>query len=137
MFKKSFTEDDIKELVNECLEETIKKQADEIAELRRMVKHQSGEIYELRKKVYEEDAGVDLGLTEEKLTELSKKISQEILAEPEEETFKRAKPFVDENGEMNTPLSRMGYVMSECTTFTTKYVSKMLRLLFGAKNENE
>ena len=42
-----------------------------------------------------------------------------------------------ENGEMNTPLSRMGYVMSECTTFTTKYVSKMLRLLFGAKNENE
>ncbi|MBP0961040.1 MAG: hypothetical protein J5864_02760 [Oscillospiraceae bacterium] len=137
MFKKSFTEDDIKELVNECLEETIKKQADEIAELRRMVKHQSGEIYELRKKVYEEGAGVDLGLTEEKLTELSKKISQEILAEPEEETFKRAKPFVDENGEMNTPLSRMGYVMSECTTFTTKYVSKMLRLLFGAKNENE
>ena len=102
-----------------------------------MVKHQSGEIYELRKKVYEEGAGVDLGLTEEKLTELSKKISQEILAEPEEETFKRAKPFVDENGEMNTPLSRMGYVMSECTTFTTKYVSKMLRLLFGAKNENE
>ncbi|MBR3536536.1 MAG: hypothetical protein IKN85_11990 [Oscillospiraceae bacterium] len=137
MFKKSFTEDDIKELVNECLEETIKKQADEIAELRRMVKHQSGEIYELRKKVYEEGTGVDLGLTEEKLTELSKKISQEILAEPEEETFKRAKPFVDENGEMNTPLSRMGYVMSECTTFTTKYVSKMLRLLFGAKNENE
>ncbi len=137
MFKKSFTEDDIKDLVNECLEETIKKQADEIAELRRMVKHQSGEIYELRKKVYEEGAGVDLGLTEEKLTELSKKISQEILAEPEEETFKRAKPFVDENGEMNTPLSRMGYVMSECTTFTTKYVSKMLRLLFGAKNENE
>ncbi len=137
MFKKSFTEDDIKELVNECLEETIKKQADEIAELRRMVKHQSGEIYELRKKVYEEGAGVDLGLTEEKLTELSKKISQEILAEPEEETFKRAKPFVDENGEMNTPLSRMGYVMSECTTFTQKYVSKMPRLLFGAKNENE
>ena len=121
MFKKSFTEDDIKELVNECLEETIKKQADEIAELRRMVKHQSGEIYELRKKVYEEGAGVDLGLTEEKLTELSKKISQEILAEPEEETFKRAKPFVDENGEMNTPLSRMGYVMSECTTFTTTF----------------
>ena len=137
MFKKSFTEDDIKDLVNECLEETIKKQADEIAELRRMVKHQSGEIYELRKKVYEEGAGVDLGLTEEKLSELSKQISQEILAEPEEETFKRAKPFVDENGEMNTPLSRMGYVMSECTTFTTKYVSKMLRLLFGAKNENE
>ena len=137
MFKKSFTEDDIKELVNECLEETIKKQADEIAELRRMVKHQSGEIYELRKKVYEEGGSLDLGLTEEKLTELSKKISQEILAEPEEETFKRAKPFVDENGEMNTPLSRMGYVMSECTTFTTKYVSKMLRLLFGAKNENE
>jgi hypothetical protein len=137
MFKKSFTEDDIKDLVNECLEETIKKQADEIAELRRMVKHQSGEIYELRKKVYKEGAGVDLGLTEEKLSELSKQISQEILAEPEEETFKRAKPFVDENGEMNTPLSRMGYVMSECTTFTTKYVSKMLRLLFGAKNENE
>ena len=54
MFKKSFTEDDIKELINESLEETIKKQADEIAELRRMVKHQSGEIYELRKKVYEE-----------------------------------------------------------------------------------
>jgi len=135
MFKKSFTEDDIKELVNECLEETIKKQADEIAELRRMVKHQSGEIYELRKKVYEE--GMDLGLTEEKLSELSKQISQEILAEPEEETFKRAKPFVDENGEMNTPLSRMGYVMSECTTFTTKYVSKMLRLLFGEKKENE
>ncbi|MBQ5988341.1 MAG: hypothetical protein IJL67_02485 [Oscillospiraceae bacterium] len=137
MFKKSFTEDDIKELVNECLEETIKKQADEIAELRRMVKHQSGEIYELRKKVYEEGAGVDLGLTEEKLTELSKKISQEILAEPEEETFKRAKPFVDENGEMNTPLSRMGYVMSECTTFTQKYVSKMLRLLFGNNETNE
>ena len=137
MFKKSFTEDDIKELVNECLEETIKKQDDEIAELRRMVKHQSGEIYELRKKVYEEGAGVDLGLTEEKLTELSKKISQEILAEPEEETFKRAKPFVDENGEMNTPLSRMGYVMSECTTFTQKYVSKMLRLLFGNNETNE
>ena len=137
MFKKSFTEDDIKELVNECLEETIKKQADEIAELRSMVKHQSGEIYELRKKVYEEGAGVDLGLTEEKLTELSKKISQEILAEPEEETFKRAKPFVDENGEMNTPLSRMGYVMSECTTFTQKYVSKMLRLLFGNNETNE
>ncbi|MBR3026047.1 MAG: hypothetical protein IKN85_12055 [Oscillospiraceae bacterium] len=137
MFKKNFTEDDIKELINESLEETIKKQADEIAELRRMVKHQSGEIYELRKKVYEEGADLNLDLTEEKLKDLSKQIAQEILAEPEEETFKRAKPFVDENGEMNTPLSRMGYVMSECTTFTQKYVSKMLRLLFGKNETNE
>ena len=130
MFKKSFSEEEIKELINETLEETIKKQADEIAELRKMVKNQSGVIYELRKKVYEEGSSV-AGLTEEKISELSKKVSQEILAEPEEETIKRAKPFVDENGEMNTPLSRMGYVMSECTTFTTKYVSKMLRMIFG------
>ena len=134
MFKKSFTEDDIKELVNECLEETIKKQADEIAELRRMVKHQSGEIYELRKKVNEPEGGAAfLNITEEGLSELSKQVTKEILAEPEEETLKRAKPFVDENGEMNTPLSRMGYVMSECTTFTTKYITKLLRTLFITK----
>ena len=133
MFKKSFTEDDIKELVNECLEETIKKQADEIAELRRMVKHQSGEIYELRKKVNEPEGLTFPNITEESLSELSKQVTKEILAEPEEETLKRAKPFVDENGEMNTPLSRMGYVMSECTTFTTKYISKLLKHLFITK----
>ena len=67
MFKKSFTEDDIKELVNECLEETIKKQADEIAELRRMVKHQSGEIYELRKRFMKKVQALTLALQKKSL----------------------------------------------------------------------
>ncbi len=133
MFKKGISEEEIKELIDDRLEETIKKQAEEIAELRKMIKHQSGEIYELRKKV---NSGSETGavtVTEEGLKELSKKISQEILSEPEEETLNRAKPFCDENGEMNTPLARMGYVMSECTTFTQKYISKMLNHLFGEK----
>jgi len=135
MFKKSISEDDIKLLIDERLEETVKKQAEEIAELRKMVKHQSGEIYELRKKVNEDSSeGAGFTIDEESLKELSKKISQEILSEPEEETLNRAKPFCDENGQMNTPLSRMGYVMSENTNFTTKYISKLLTSLFGKKN---
>lgn len=134
MFKKSISEDEIKELVNARLEETIQKQAEEISELRKMIKHQSGEIYELRKKVNEAPEGVSsVVVTEENLRELSKKISQELLEEPEEETLRRAKPFCDENGQMNTPLSRMGYVMSECTSFTQRYISKMLTHLFSAK----
>jgi len=134
MFKKSISEDEIKELVDARLEETIQKQAEEISELRKMIKHQSGEIYELRKKVNEAPEGVSsVVVTEENLRELSKKISQELLEEPEEETLRRAKPFCDENGQMNTPLSRMGYVMSECTSFTQRYISKMLTHLFSAK----
>ena len=134
MFKKSISEDEIKELVDARLEETIQKQAEEISELRKMIKHQSGEIYELRKKVNEAPEGVSsVVVIEENLRELSKKISQELLEEPEEETLRRAKPFCDENGQMNTPLSRMGYVMSECTSFTQRYISKMLTHLFSAK----
>lgn len=134
MFKKSISEDEIKELIDARLEETIQKQAEEISELRKMIKHQSGEIYQLRKKVNTEaPAAGTVTVTEEGLRELSRKISQELLEEPEEETLKRAKPFCDENGEMTTPLSRMGYVMSECTTFTTRYFSKMLTSLFGVK----
>ena len=134
MFKKSISEDEIKELIDARLEETIQKQTEEISELRKMIKHQSGEIYQLRKKVNTEvPAAGTVTVTEEGLRELSRKISQELLEEPEEETLKRAKPFCDENGEMTTPLSRMGYVMSECTTFTTRYFSKMLTSLFGVK----
>lgn len=134
MFKKSISEEEINELIDARLEETIKNQAEEISELRKMIKHQSCEIYELRKKVNEGTAsGGSVTVTEEGLKEISKKISQELLAEPEEETLKRAKPFCDENGEMNSPLSRMGYVMSECTNFTQKYISKMLTHLFSEK----
>lgn len=133
MFRKSLSEEEIKELINDSLEETVKKQAEEISELRKMIKHQSGEIYQLRKKVSEGN-GAGFTVDEESIKEISKKISQELLAEPEEETLKRAKPFCDENGQMNTPLSRMGYVMSECTSFTTRYISKMLTTLFGEKN---
>lgn len=133
MFRKSLSEEEIKELINDSLEETVKKQAEEISELRKMIKHQSGEIYQLRKKVSEGN-GAGFTVDEESIKEISKKISQELLAEPEEETLKRAKPFCDENGQMNTPLSRMGYVMSENTNFTTKYISKLLTSLFGKKN---
>lgn len=132
MFKKGLSEEEIKNLIDEELKEAIKAQADEINELRKMVKNQSGEIYELRKKVNEGNAA-GITVTEESLAELTKKISHDILSEPEEETIKRAKPFCDENGEMNTPLSRMGYVMSEGAEFTKKYVTKLLTSLFGEK----
>lgn len=134
MFKKALSEEEIKSLIDEQLKETIKSQADEISELRKMVKNQSGEIYELRKKVSAlSESGSGITVTEEKLKELAVQISKDILSEPEEETVNRAKPFCDENGEMKTPLSRMGYVMNESAEFTRKYVSKMLTYLFGQK----
>ena len=51
MFKKSLSEEEIKSLIDQSLEEKIKSQKEEIEELRRMVKNQSGEIYKLRKQV--------------------------------------------------------------------------------------
>lgn len=134
MFKKALSEEEIKSLIDEQLKETVKAQADEISELRKMVKNQSGEIYELRKKVSAmSEGGSGIVVTEESIKEISKSIAKEILDEPEEETMKRAKPFCDENGEMNTPLSRMGYVLNESTEFTRKYISKLLISLFGKK----
>ncbi|MCI6580784.1 MAG: hypothetical protein PUB89_10365 [Oscillospiraceae bacterium] len=133
MFKKSLSEEEIKSLIDQSLEEKIKSQKEEIEELRRMVKNQSGEIYKLRKQVSEQPAGESYTLNLEDIEALSKKISQEILSEPEEETMKRAKPFCNENGEMTNSLSRMGYILSECTNFTKNYVSKMLTSLFVKK----